>query len=101
MELNFLKQDDKTIRVILMSDIHYCNDWYGITPEMKREMLCADLEREYERYPYDALLLLGDYSLDHWAWDTKGSYLTKGVSNTKKFVEHCCQEWHRAAWRFA
>ena len=72
-----------------MSDIHYCNEWYGITPEIKREMLCADLEREYEEDPYQALLLLGDYSLDHWAWNTKGSYLTHGISNAKRFVEHC------------
>lgn len=89
MNLKSLKKDVKEIRVILMSDIHYCNEWYGITPEIKREILCADLEGEYKRYPYDAILLLGDYSLDHWAWDVKGSYLTKGVSNTKLFVEHC------------
>ncbi len=82
-------QKAKRIRLILMSDIHYCNEWYGITPEMKREMLCTDLEREYEQYPYDAILLLGDYSLDHWAWNTKGSYLTQGISDTKRFVGHC------------
>jgi predicted phosphodiesterase len=89
MEANSLKNEPQRIRVILMSDIHYCNEWYGITPEMKREMLCADLEREFEQNPYQALLLLGDYSLDHWVWHTKGSYLTQGVSNTKRFVEHC------------
>ena len=42
MELSFLKNESKRIRVILMSDIHYCNEWYGVTPEIKREMLCAD-----------------------------------------------------------
>ena len=89
MELNSLNNENQRIRVILMSDIHYCNEWYGITPEMKREMLCADLEREYAQDPYQALLLLGDYSLDHWVWDTKGTYLTQGISDTKRFVEDC------------
>ena len=79
------------IRVILASDIHYCKNWYGVTPEIKREMLCADFTREYNLNPYNALLLLGDYSLDHWVWDTKGSYLTEGVSNTKLFVNNCLQ----------
>lgn len=51
------------------------------------ENLCADLKAEYEKEPYEALLLLGDYSLDHWAWNTKGTYLTKGISNTRLFVE--------------
>ena len=89
MERKNRKTKNNRIRVILMSDIHYCNNWYGVTPEIKREMLCADLEREYEQDPYEALLLLGDYSLDHWAWNTKGSYLTQGVSDTKRFVDDC------------
>ena len=85
---NSLKQMEK-IRVIIASDIHYCKNWYGITPEIKREMLSADFKREYSKQPYQALLLLGDYSLDYWVWDTKGSYLTQGVSDTKAFVESC------------
>ncbi len=46
-----------------------------------------DIKAEYEKQPFEALLLLGDYSLDHWKWQTKGSYLEKGVSNTKRFVD--------------
>jgi len=81
---------NERIRIIIMSDIHYCEDgWYGVTQQIKRDWLCADLQREYETDPYDALLLLGDYSLDHWFWNTKGTYLTKGVSNTKLFKEQC------------
>ncbi len=83
------RKNMERIRVILASDIHYCKVWYGITPEMKREMLCNDLEQEYAREPYQALLLLGDYSLDHWVWDTKGSYLTEGISNAKRFASEC------------
>ena len=94
MVMNSLNNKTERKRLILMSDIHYCNEWYGITPEIKRDLLCTDLEREYEQDQYDALLLLGDYSLDHWAWDTKGTYLNQGISNTKLFIEHCL---HRMA----
>lgn len=80
----------KRTRVIISSDIHYVeNDWYGVSPDQHLENFARDLENEYKNDPYDALLLLGDYSLDHWAWNTKGSYLTKGVSNTKGFVDLC------------
>jgi len=78
----------KRTRVIIMSDIHYCESgWYGVSRDEKANELCADLKCEYERDPYSALLLLGDYSLDHWAWSTKGTYLTRGVSDTRLFRE--------------
>ena len=77
----------KQTRIIIASDIHFCEDgWYGFEREARAEALCADLAREYEKAPYEALLLLGDYSLDHWAWNTKGTYLTKGVSDTALFA---------------
>ena len=80
----------KRTRVILSSDIHHVgHSWYGVSAEQHMENLARELENEYKNDPYDALLLLGDYSLDHWAWNTKGSYLTKGVSNTKEFVDLC------------
>ena len=82
--------ENKRIRVIIMSDIHYCADgFYGVDQKEKCERLCTDLEREYKNDAYSALLLLGDYSLDHWAWNTKGTYLTRGVSDTKTFREDC------------
>ena len=75
-------------RVILMSDIHYnCADWFGIDRKESIEQLCADLAKEYAKAPVDAVLLLGDYSLDFWAWDTKGCYINEGVSRTRQFVE--------------
>lgn len=82
--------ENKSTRVIVMSDIHYCEKgWYGMPQEVKGELLCADLEQEYAKDPYGALLLLGDYSLDHWAWSTKGTYLARGISNTKRFKDQC------------
>ena len=78
----------KKTKIILMSDIHYrCADYFGRGQEETMELICADLAEEYAKEPYDALLLLGDYSLDHWAWQTKGTYLTQGISNAKLFAE--------------
>lgn len=75
-------------KIILMSDIHYrCADYFGRTQDQTAELLCEDLAKEYAKEPYDAVLLLGDYSLDHWAWQTKGTYLTRGISNAKLFAE--------------
>ena len=75
-------------KIIIASDVHYrCSDYYGVPCDDIAENLCSDLEAEYEKEPYEALLLLGDYSLDHWAWNTKGTYLTKGISNTKLFTD--------------
>ena len=35
---------------------------------------------------------MGDYSLDHWAWNVKGSWLTEGKSYTKQFLETYLKE---------
>ena len=76
----------KETRVLLASDIHWCHlTWYGMPNEDRMEKFVRDMESEYASDPYAALLLLGDYSLDHWQWSTKGSYLKEGVSNTANF----------------
>lgn len=75
-------------RIILSSDIHFCHtDWYGVKTPDRMQKWVDDLKREYETDPFEALLLLGDYSLDYWKWQTKGSYLEEGVSYTKLFVD--------------
>ena len=85
----------KRTRLIIASDIHYCEEgWYGLPRAEKGDNLCADLAREYAEDPYEALVLLGDYSLDHWVWGTQGTFLTKGLSETKLFVD---QVLHRIA----
>lgn len=79
---------EKVIKIVIASDIHYrCADYFGRDQERIAELFCEDLAKEYEKAPYDALLLLGDYSLDHWKWQTKGTYLEKGISNAKLFRE--------------
>ena len=75
-------------RIILASDIHLCHfDWFGVKAEDRVQKFIDDLKAEYEKQPYEALLLLGDYSLDHWKWQIKGSYIEKGISYTKRFVD--------------
>lgn len=74
-------------RILLASDIHLCHiDWYGTKNDKQVEKCVADIEAECRREGADALLLLGDYSLDHWAWHVKGCWLNDGVSNTARFV---------------
>ena len=75
-------------RIIIASDIHLCHlDWNGMENAARVLKFIDDIKAEYEREPFEALLLLGDYSLDHWKWQIKGSYLAQGVSYTKRFVD--------------
>ena len=77
-------------RIIIASDIHFCEEgWYGVSRDKKEVLLRADFQREYVKAPYEALLLLGDYSLDHWQWNTKGTWLTRGHSDTRLFAARC------------
>lgn len=75
-------------RILIASDIHLCHiDWYSIPTEERMEAFIRDVIAEYEREPFEALLLLGDYSLDHWKWNIRGSWLNEGRSNTDRFVK--------------
>jgi len=73
-------------RVLIASDIHCCHiDWYGVKNLDRMNLFVKHVEEEYKKEPFSALLLLGDYSLDHWIG--KGSYLEKGICNTKMFCD--------------
>lgn len=75
-------------RVLIASDIHWCHlEWYGMPNADRLEKFARDIEAEYKKDSCSALLLLGDYSLDHWQWNTQGSYLKLGISNTEKFAK--------------
>jgi predicted phosphodiesterase len=78
----------KKFKVIIASDIHYnCANYFGRPFDEAMELLIKDLACEYSVSPYEALLLLGDYSLDFWCYKNYGSYLNLGISSTKLFVE--------------
>ena len=78
-------------RILLASDIHNCHlEWYGISNEERMERFVRHMNEEYIRDPYDIILFLGDYSLDHWKWNIQGCYIKEGVSRTNEFVEKYC-----------
>ncbi|MBQ8357982.1 MAG: metallophosphoesterase [Clostridia bacterium] len=75
-------------RILIASDIHWCHlEWYGVSTEERMERFVRHVEEEYEKDPFEALLLLGDYSLDHWKWNIKGCWINEGRSNTKVFAD--------------
>ena len=75
-------------RYLIASDIHWCHiDWYGVPTEERMARFVRHVKEEYEKEPFEALLLLGDYSLDHWKWNIKGSWLAEGKSYTKVFTD--------------
>ena len=78
----------KKTRVMIVSDIHLCHtNWYGVSTAERMERLISHLNDEYNREPYETIIFLGDYSLDHWNHgDVPGSYLT-GTCNTKNFMD--------------
>jgi len=80
-------------RILLASDIHWCHlQWYGMENNARLAKFVSDVAAEHKSDPCAALLLLGDYSLDHWAWGIKGSWLNEGVSNTANFVDAHMEE---------
>ena len=78
------------MRILIASDIHYCQEEYGgITRDEKLERLMAQIEAEHAREPFAMTLMLGDYSLDHWGWHAKGSWPLRGKSFTADFLARC------------
>ena len=87
-------------RVLFLSDLHLCHiDYCGVPTRDRMERMITFLNDEYARDPFDALLLLGDYSLDFWAWLIKGSYLARGVSDTARFLQEILPRLPRCAVR--
>ena len=75
-------------RYLIASDIHWCHlEWYGVSNDERMARFVQHVREEYEKDPFEALLLLGDYSLDHWKWNIKGCWLGEGRSNTFLFCQ--------------
>jgi len=78
----------KQTRIVFCSDVHLCHHKHGASsPEEKLENLVQKLNEFHKVKPYEKIVFLGDYSLDHWAWNEKGSWLENGISNTERFVK--------------
>lgn len=79
-------------RILLLSDLHYCQDEYGgISRNEKAERIIRLINEEHQKDPFAMILFLGDYSLDHWAWHTLGTWLTEQKSYTKLFFDQYLQ----------
>lgn len=77
-------------KLVLVTDIHNSHEVYhNATSQERLELLCEALNREYAFGEFDAILALGDYSLDFWVFGVGGSYLwNPPISRTKQFVEN-------------
>lgn len=72
--------------VVVCSDLHLCHrDWYGPSSEERLEEFLSSINEFYARAPFEQIFMLGDYSLDFWAWDIKGCYLNEGKSYATQF----------------
>ena len=77
-------------RILLVTDFHYVKDWYGVSDETRMELMVAHINAEHKKDPVSMIVFMGDYSLDHWKWDSKKPYVTflnTGVSHTQKFMD--------------
>ena len=74
---------------MLLTDVHYCHiNWYNTDTVERLNAMCDNIKKSYDEKPFDAIMCLGDYSLDFWAWDIKGSYMnTPSVSNTDNYMK--------------
>ena len=74
-------------RILMASDLHHCEMvWYNVESSDRMQRMIKAFNDEYEKEPYDMLLLLGDYSLDFWVYKPYGSFLNRGLSYTMKFM---------------
>ena len=76
---------DNKPTIIFCSDIHQV-DHYDYPAEKRVENLIAELNAFHGKYPYEKIVFLGDYSLDHWGWNDGGSW-SYGVCNTQNFID--------------
>lgn len=79
--------DASEYRVLLASDIHctHLAEWYGVSNEERMQAWVDAVLDEHARQQIDLLLLLGDYSLDHWEYGGGGSWLNENKSTTEQF----------------
>lgn len=77
----------KNTRILFSSDVHLCHfDWCGRSSEERMDNMIRQMNEYYDEKPYEMVVFLGDYSLDHWKWQIKGSWLEQGINNTERFI---------------
>ena len=81
-------------RYLFLSDIHLCKAaWYGISSEERLRRMAQQLRARTAEVRFDEMFLLGDLSLDFWAYEDGGTYLhTPPVSNTGRYLREFAPE---------
>ena len=79
--------EETDFRVLIASDIHYTTlrEWHGLSADERAQLWVDAIFAEHMRQPIDLIIINGDVSLDHWI--SGGSYLMRGFSETKIFME--------------
>lgn len=74
-------------RILITSDVHLTEEkkWYGVLSDDRVQLWVDRIKEEHARRPIDLLIFAGDASLDHYLM--QGSYTSKGISNTKIFMD--------------
>lgn len=83
----------KDTRVIICSDLHLCKhpisggdpDWMGRSAEERMDNFVEKMNEYYEKAPYEKVVFLGDYSLDHEI-PPLGT-MPFGPSDTERFIK--------------
>lgn len=89
-------------RFLVATDLHYVEkDWHGMGAEERMEHFFADVAAAERRGAFDAIFLLGDYSLDFWVWCEKGCYLNHGESRTAQFAQRFLPRLRKMAPTYA
>ncbi len=74
--------------LVVMTDVHLCHlSWYGKNSESRLRGMINNLNGYYDEFGYDAMLFLGDFSLDFWETGIYGSWRHQELSNTSVFLE--------------
>ena len=77
-------------RILLVTDFHYVKDWYGVDDDERMARMVEHINDEHKKDPLTMIIFMGDYSLDHWAWDNKNNpvtYLNTGKIHTQIFMD--------------
>ena len=93
-DMSMTKVEDVAIdapRVLLITDFHYQSEaqgvYLGVDKDVRMKSMVDNINAEHAKDPLEAIIFVGDYSLDHWQHGVKGTWLTKNTSYTKMFMD--------------
>lgn len=83
-------ENEDKYRILITSDMHYtslCN-YYDVDKDVRLQYWVDGILAEHKKNPFDLIVILGDMSLDYWAYNGGGSWQRNPkVSDSKEFVD--------------